>query len=96
MQTFAGGTAGALAQGAGCPHCNGTGFLGRLGAYELLEMTRSVVAAFNSGDVQAYMDAAQRAVGSLSLAHHVCELVLDGRTTVGEAMRLIGRSHETA
>jgi MSHA biogenesis protein MshE len=95
LQTFAGGAAGALAQGAGCPHCNGTGYLGRLGVYELLDMTRSVVSAFNSGDMQAYTDAAQHEIGELSLARHVCELVLSGRTTVGEAMRLVSRSHET-
>jgi MSHA biogenesis protein MshE len=95
LQTFAGGVGGSLAQGSGCSQCNGTGYLGRLGVYELLDMTRAVVAAFNSGDIQAYLDAAQREVGELSLAHHVCELVQSGRTTVGEAMRLISRSHET-
>ena len=58
-------------------------------------MARGVVAAFNSDDTQAYMDAAHRETGELSLAHHVCELVQSGRTTVGEAMRLISRSHET-
>jgi MSHA biogenesis protein MshE len=95
LQTFAGSTDGALAQGVGCPQCNGTGYLGRLGVYELLDMTRAVVGAFNSDDMQAYMDAAHRETGELSLAHHVCELVQSGRTTVGEAMRLISRSHET-
>jgi MSHA biogenesis protein MshE len=94
LQTFAGGTGGDLAQGAGCPQCNGTGYLGRLGVYEVLEMTRNVVAAFNSGDIQAYMDAAHRETGDLSLAHHVCDLVQNGRTTISEAMRLVSRSHE--
>jgi MSHA biogenesis protein MshE len=89
-----GSSADALAKGAGCPQCKGTGYLGRLGAYELLEMTRGVVAALNSGDTQAYIDAARREIGQLSLANHLCELVQSGRTTVGEAMRLIGPSHE--
>jgi MSHA biogenesis protein MshE len=93
LQTF-GGAADGLAKGAGCQHCNGSGYLGRLGAYELLDMSRRVIAALNSGDTQAYLDAAQREVGSFSLAHHACELVRAGRTTVQEAMRLIGRSHE--
>jgi len=94
LQTFAGGTGGAFAYGAGCPQCNGTGYLGRMGVYELLDMTRTVVAAFNSGDMQAYMDAAYRETGELSLARHVSDLVQSGRTTVGEAMRLISRSHD--
>jgi MSHA biogenesis protein MshE len=96
LQTFAGGTSGAFAHGAGCPQCNGTGYLGRLGVYELLDMARTVVAAFNSGDIQSYMDAAHRETGELSLAHHVSELVQTGRTTVSEAMRLISRSNEAS
>ncbi|MBV8209479.1 MAG: Flp pilus assembly complex ATPase component TadA [Burkholderiaceae bacterium] len=96
LQTFGATGSGPLAQGAGCPQCNGTGYLGRMGAYELLEMTRGVVAAFNGGDTQAYMDAASRQIGNHSLAHNVCELVLAGRTTVGEAMRLVGRSNDAS
>ncbi|HEX4597490.1 MAG TPA: GspE/PulE family protein, partial [Burkholderiaceae bacterium] len=94
LQTFAGGASGAFAQGAGCPQCNGTGYLGRMGVYELLDMARNVVAALNSGDIQSYIDAARRETGELSLAHHMSELVQTGRTTVSEAMRLISRSHE--
>jgi MSHA biogenesis protein MshE len=94
LQTFAGGGGGALARGAGCPQCNGCGYLGRLGVYELLDMTRPVVTALNSGDTQAYLNAAHREIGEYSLAHHVCDLTQSGRTTVSEAMRLMGRSGE--
>ncbi len=85
-----------LARGSGCAHCNGTGFLGRLGAYELLEMSPAVVAALNNGDPQVYVDAARRQIGSESLAHHVCRLVLEGKTTAAEAMRLIGLNTDPA
>jgi len=94
LQTFGGSTDGALSKGAGCQQCKGTGYLGRMGAYELLDMTRGVIAAFNSGDIQAYLDAAYRETGKLSLSNHVCELVRSGQTSVSEAMRLIGHSHE--
>jgi MSHA biogenesis protein MshE len=83
-----------LVKGAGCQQCNGSGFLGRLGAYELLDMTPRVVAAFNGGDTQAYLEAAHREIGELSLARHVCDLAQLGRTTVHEAMRLVGRASE--
>ena len=96
LQAFGGSTSGALSKGAGCPQCKGTGYLGRLGAYELLDMTRGVIAAFNSGDIQAYLDAAYRETGPLSLANHVCELVGSGQTSVSEAMRLIGHAHDQA
>ena len=85
-----------LARGTGCIHCNNTGYLGRLGAYEMLEMTPAVVAAFNSGDPHRYTEAAHQQIGALSLSHHVCSLVLEGKTSVAEAMRMLGRGAETA
>src|SRR5581483_11947946 len=33
----------AYRKGRGCAHCNGTGYLGRTGVYEMLEMTKPVV-----------------------------------------------------
>jgi MSHA biogenesis protein MshE len=83
-----------LLHGAGCGSCNRTGYLGRQGIYELLDMTPDVVNALNSGDAVAYSAAARREIGDLSLARHAGELVLAGRTTVREAMRTIGRVHE--
>jgi len=58
----------------------------------MLEMTPAVVAAFNSGDPHAYTEAAHQQIGTASLSHHVCALVLEGKTTVAEAMRLLGRN----
>lgn len=84
-----------LRRGMGCANCNGSGYAGRLGVYELLDMAPDVVAALNSGDTVAYMREAQRQIGEFSLARHACELVLSGRTTAREAMRLIGRVIET-
>ena len=37
-------------RGTGCSQCNNTGYLGRSGVYEMLEMTRPVVEAANSDD----------------------------------------------
>ena len=93
LQTF-GAAADRLMAGAGCAQCNGTGYLGRVAAYELLDMSQRVVAALNGGDTQQYLEASRREVGALSLAHHICDLVQSGRTTVQEAMHLIGRGSE--
>jgi MSHA biogenesis protein MshE len=81
-----------LRVGAGCNHCNHTGFAGRHGVYELLALTPAVVQALLAGDMRAYMAAARREIGTLSLAHHAGELVLAGRVSVREAMRTIGRA----
>ncbi|MFN9028959.1 MAG: GspE/PulE family protein [Betaproteobacteria bacterium] len=79
-----------LRHGMGCANCNGSGYAGRLGVYELLEMTPEVVTALASEDTVAYMSAARKQIGELSLARHVCDLALAGKTTPREAMRLIG------
>jgi MSHA biogenesis protein MshE len=84
-----------LRRGMGCANCNGSGYLGRLGVYELLDMAPEVVNALGRDDTVAYMAAAQKQIGELSLARHACDLVLTGRTTPREAMRLIGAVAET-
>jgi MSHA biogenesis protein MshE len=60
--------------------------------YELLDMSAPVIGALNGSDTEAYMAAARREIGPLSLAHHACELVLAGTTTAAEAMRQVGRT----
>jgi MSHA biogenesis protein MshE len=83
-----------LRRGRGCAHCASSGFLGRRGVYEVLDMTNDVVHALHSGDSNQFLEAARREIGTLSLARHACELALAGVTTVGEAMRTVGRTLE--
>jgi MSHA biogenesis protein MshE len=75
-------------EGSGCSHCNGTGFTGRTGVYEILEMTNPVVAAANSDDIQAFMVAARAQMAGNTLRRHAAILAATGRTTVDEAMRI--------
>jgi MSHA biogenesis protein MshE len=75
-------------EGAGCTHCNGSGFSGRTGVYEMLEMTGPVVAAANSDDVQAFIDAARAQMAGNTLRRHATILAASGKTTVDEAMRI--------
>jgi MSHA biogenesis protein MshE len=74
--------------GSGCSHCNSTGFSGRTGVYEMLEMTNPVVAAANSDNVQAFIDAAREQMAGNTLRRHAAILAASGRTTVDEAMRI--------
>jgi MSHA biogenesis protein MshE len=76
------------AKGAGCSQCNSTGYLGRTGVYEMLEMTRPVVEAANSGDMRQFMDAARKQMAGSGLRRHATMLAAQGRTTVEEAMRV--------
>jgi MSHA biogenesis protein MshE len=75
-------------EGSGCPSCNGTGYSGRSGVYEALEMTQSVVAAANSDDPAAFLREARAQMAGRTLKHDALRLVLEGRTTVEEAMRV--------
>jgi MSHA biogenesis protein MshE len=75
-------------QGRGCTQCNGTGYLGRTGVYEMLEMTRPVVEAANQPDPAVFMQVARRQMEGQTLKHHALDLVVRGRTTIAEAMRI--------
>lgn len=75
-------------KGRGCSHCNGTGYLGRTGVYEMLEMTRPVVEAANSDEISDFLRAANEQMAGNTLRRHASRLVAAGRTTVEEAMRI--------
>jgi MSHA biogenesis protein MshE len=75
-------------RGRGCSHCNNTGYQGRTGVYEMLEMTNEVVEATNEGDPNLFMDVARRQMAGNTLRRDAVRLVLGGRTTVDEAMRI--------
>lgn len=75
-------------RGRGCTHCNGTGYLGRTGVYEMLEMTAPVVEAANQEDIQRFIRAAREQMAGRTLRRHAAELVAAGRTTPEEAMRI--------
>jgi MSHA biogenesis protein MshE len=75
-------------KGKGCSHCNGTGYLGRTGVYEMLEMTKAVVEAANQDDPAKFIEVATREMGGNTLRAHAVQLVIDGKTTVDEAMRI--------
>jgi MSHA biogenesis protein MshE len=74
--------------GKGCSHCNGTGYRGRTGVYELLEMTRAVTDAANHPDPAHFLKVAHAEMGGETLRRHGVALAVQGRTTVGEAMRI--------
>ena len=77
--------------GRGCNHCNQSGFVGRHGVYELLEVTPALAQHLALGDTTAFLTAARHEIGHHSLADHACALVMAGVTSVREALRTVGR-----
>jgi MSHA biogenesis protein MshE len=75
-------------RGHGCSHCNGIGYVGRTGVYEMLEMTPELVRAANSADPNVFLAAARPQLKGRTLLDHALALVFEGRTTVSEAMKV--------
>jgi MSHA biogenesis protein MshE len=73
--------------GRGCSHCNGSGYAGRTGVYEMLEMTPELVRAANRADPNVFMETARRHLAGRTLTDHAIALVHAGRTTVSEAIK---------
>jgi MSHA biogenesis protein MshE len=72
----------------GCPHCSGTGYLGRLPVYESLEITRPIADALARDDTEGYLREARAQLDGARLVHDVARLVAAGRTSVQEAMKV--------
>lgn len=75
-------------QGRGCTHCNGTGYRGRTGVYEMLEMTGPLVEALNHQDTQGFVRLGREQLTGRTLRRAAVELALAGRTSIAEAMRV--------
>ncbi|MED5620377.1 GspE/PulE family protein [Ideonella sp. BN130291] len=72
--------------GRGCTACNDTGFSGRTGVYEFVEMTQALVEAMNHGDAAQFTQVAKRQMNGETLRRDAVRLVVEGRTTIDEAM----------
>jgi MSHA biogenesis protein MshE len=75
-------------RGRGCSHCNGIGYVGRSGVYEMLEMTPDLVHAANVADPNVFLQAARPQLKGRTLTDHALALVFQGRTTVSEVMKV--------
>lgn len=72
-----------------CKACNGTGYSGRMVAYEILPVTPRIAALAGDGVDEATMEAAARQEGMVNLADHARALVASGETTKAEVARVI-------
>ena len=77
-----------MMRGRGCQFCHLTGFAGRTGVYEMLEMDVALTAAVNLEDTTEFSRLAVRHMAGRSMRHHAAQLVFTGRTTLAEAIRV--------
>jgi MSHA biogenesis protein MshE len=79
---------GGLLQARGCSHCNATGYHGRMGVYEMLEMGSEMVEAAAHENSAGFMEMARKHMHGHTLVSHGLEMARLGRTTVSEVMRI--------
>ncbi|KTD50728.1 GspE/PulE family protein [Legionella quateirensis] len=80
--------------GAGCSHCNYSGYYGRVGIYELLELNTDMLNALRQNDSAAFVKAALACNTYHPLSESILELVKNGTTSVAEAIRVVGQLDE--
>jgi MSHA biogenesis protein MshE len=76
-----------FAEGAGCTYCNTTGYRGRIGVYELLEIDAGIADAIRRADLGEVERLAARAPGFVPLVERAIELAVARITSVDEVMR---------
>ena len=74
--------------GAGCHQCHNSGYQGRIGVYELLEMDEPMIAALRRNDPQSFAEAAQRNPHYRPLAACALDYALAGVTSVEEVLKV--------
>jgi MSHA biogenesis protein MshE len=87
---------GNLKHGVGCPHCFNTGYRGRIGVFELLEVNRDMANALRDNSVRAFNAAAFKSEGYRPLSHSALIYALQGITTLEEVMRVTAQVEDEA
>ncbi|WP_234120313.1 GspE/PulE family protein [Clostridium hydrogenum] len=77
-----------LYRGRGCPKCNGTGYLGRTGVYEIMEITREMREKIVENPDIDFIEK-QAIKNGMNTIRKSCErLVYSGKTTIDELVKI--------
>ncbi|MCP5066759.1 MAG: Flp pilus assembly complex ATPase component [bacterium] len=75
-------------KGPGCTQCNGTGYKGRIGTYELLTMNETLADALRQNDPGLYMRTARKDPDFRSMVACAMDYARAGLTSLEEVVRL--------
>lgn len=81
-------------KGQGCPSCNNTGYKGRIGIFELLEINFELADALRRNDSAGFASGVRRLPNFVSLGDSALSLALDGVTSMEEVLRIAGQVAE--
>ncbi len=76
-------------RGLGCQSCHQTGYHGRIGVFELLEMSETMMNTLKDSDTSAFSMAAKDSPGFVPLAKSALDYAKQGVTTVEEVLKLV-------
>lgn len=75
-------------KGAGCQNCNLTGYRGRVGVFEMLELENEMMDKLRANDAVGFAQAARRSENYKPLLASAMELALQGIVSLDEVMAL--------
>jgi MSHA biogenesis protein MshE len=75
-------------QGTGCTYCNMTGYRGRIGIYELIELDASLADTVRRGDLTQFSNLAKAQAGFVPLSRRALGYAAAGMTSIEEVMRV--------
>ncbi|WP_206045403.1 GspE/PulE family protein [Oceanicoccus sagamiensis] len=75
-------------RGRGCSHCNNTGYRGRIGIFEFLEIDNALADTLRSADPLAFGRAARQQQGFKTLSQCALDYAAEGITTLDEVFRV--------
>lgn len=73
----------------GCPLCNDTGFIGRIGVYEIMPVSRSLQAVIAKGATADKIEEQALSEGMLTLKLAASNLVKQGITSISEMKKIV-------
>ena len=82
-------------RGKGCSRCNNTGYLGRVGIFEMLEITPPMAAALRECDTTLLNTLADNDSNYIRLHQAAMAYAIRGETTIEEVSRVAGEVEET-
>jgi MSHA biogenesis protein MshE len=77
-------------KGRGCKQCGDTGYHGRMGVFELLDLNAELAEKLRHDDTQGFVEAAERAPGYQPLVMVAHVHAANGLTTIEEMLRIAG------
>lgn len=83
-------------KGDGCHHCSNTGYVGRTGVYELLELDDGMLDALRRQDTSAFIKLAKASELYSPLSSYALELAIMGKTSISEVFKVSASLDDSA